>query len=148
MNKPGFVYVTYISTTPDKLWKALTDGEATRQYWRHDNVSDWKVGSKWEHRRSDGEAGKVDIIGKVLESDPPKRLVITWGRPNEATETAKHSRVTFEIEPVASAVRLVVTHDQLDADPAMATSVTQGWPMVLSNLKSFIETGRPLPHLW
>jgi uncharacterized protein YndB with AHSA1/START domain len=148
MNKPGFVYVTYISTTPEKLWKALTDGEATRQYWRHDNVSDWKVGSKWDHRRSDGEVGKIDITGKVVESDPPKRLVITWARPSEVAVTAKHSRVTFEIEPLASAVRLVVTHDQLDADPDMASSVTQGWPMVLSNLKSFIETGRPLPNLW
>lgn len=148
MNKPAFVYVTYIATTPEKLWNALTDGEATRQYWRHDNVSDWKPGSTWEHRRSDGEQGKLDIVGKVVESVPPKRLVVTWGRPRDVAETAKHSRVTYEIEPMASAVKLVVTHDHLDADPDMARSISNGWPMVLSNLKSFIETGRPLPNLW
>lgn len=148
MNKPGFVYVTYIATTPEKVWSALTDGEATRQYWRHDNVSDWQPGSKWEHRRSDGEKGKVDIVGKVVESVPPRRLVVTWGRPGEETNTAKHSRVTYEIEPVASAVRLVVTHDQLEADTDMAQSISKGWPMVLSSLKSFVETGRPLSNLW
>jgi uncharacterized protein YndB with AHSA1/START domain len=148
MNKPGFVYVTYIATTPEKLFKALMDGEATRQYWRHDNVSDWRVGSTWEHRRSDGEVGKVDVVGKVVESVPPKRLVITWARPSEAAETAKHSRVTFEIEPMSSAVRLIVTHDQLEADPNMARSISGGWPLVLSNLKSYLETGRPISNLW
>jgi len=148
MNKPAFVYVTYIATTPEKLWKALTDGEATRQYWRHENVSDWKVGSTWEHQKSDGEVGKVDIVGKVVECVPPKRLVVTWARPREADETAKHSRVTYEIEPVASTVRLTVTHDQLEADPDMARAVSGGWPMVLSNLKSYLETGRPMPKFW
>jgi uncharacterized protein YndB with AHSA1/START domain len=148
MNKPGFVYVTYIATTPEKLFKALTDGEATRQYWRHDNVSDWKVGSTWEHRRSDGEKGTVDVVGKVVESVPPKRLVVTWARPSEADDTARHSRVTFEIEPQGPAVRLIVTHDQLEGDDAMARSVSGGWPLVLSNLKSYLETGRAIPNLW
>lgn len=149
MDKPDFVYVTYIATTPAKLWQALTDGEMTRQYWRHDNVSDWKPGSNWEHQATEGDdAGKPDIVGKVVEAVPPKRLVVTWARPREAADTAKHSRVTYEIEPVASAVRLVVTHDQLEADPDMARAVSGGWPMVLSNLKSFLETGRPMPKLW
>ena len=148
MNKPGFVYATYIATTPEKLWNALVDGEATRQYWRHENVSDWKVGSTWEHRKSDGDVGKVDVVGKVVESVPPKRLVVTWGRPHEAAETAKHSRVTFEIEPAGPTVRLVVTHDQLEADPDMARAVSGGWPKVLSNLKSLLETGRPMPNFW
>jgi uncharacterized protein YndB with AHSA1/START domain len=148
MSKPGFVYITYIATTPEKLFKALTDGEATRQYWRHDNVSDWEVGSRWEHRRSDGEVGKVDVVGKVVESVPPKRLVVTWARPRDAEDAAKHSRVTFEIEAVGSTARLVVTHDQLERDPDMASSVSRGWPMVLSNLKSLLETGRPMPKFW
>lgn len=144
MSTEKFVYVTYIATTPEKVWAALLEGELTRQYWRHDNVSDWKVGSTWEHRRSDGEQGKVDIAGKVVESVPPKRLVVTWARPSEVAETAKHSRVTYEIEPVASAVRLTVTHDQLEADPDMARAISGGWPKVLSSLKSLLETGRPL----
>ena len=144
MSTEKFVYVIYIATTPEKVWAALLEGELTRQYWRHDNVSDWKVGSTWEHRRSDGEQGKVDIAGKVVESVPPKRLVVTWARPSEVAETAKHSRVTYEIEPVASAVRLTVTHDQLEADPDMARAISGGWPKVLSSLKSLLETGRPL----
>ena len=144
MSTEKFVYVTYIATTPEKVWAALLEGELTRQYWCHDNVSDWKVGSTWEHRRSDGEQGKVDIAGKVVESVPPKRLVVTWARPSEVAETAKHSRVTYEIEPVASAVRLTVTHDQLEADPDMARAISGGWPKVLSSLKSLLETGRPL----
>ena len=144
MSTEKFVYVTYIATTPEKVWAALLEGALTRQYWRHDNVSDWKVGSTWEHRRSDGEQGKVDIAGKVVESVPPKRLVVTWARPSEVAETAKHSRVTYEIEPVASAVRLTVTHDQLEADPDMARAISGGWPKVLSSLKSLLETGRPL----
>ena len=144
MSTEKFVYVIYIATTPEKVWAALLEGELTRQYWRHDNVSDWKVGSTWEHRRSDGEQGKVDIAGKVVESVPTKRLVVTWARPSEVAETAKHSRVTYEIEPVASAVRLTVTHDQLEADPDMARAISGGWPKVLSSLKSLLETGRPL----
>lgn len=148
MSHEKFVYVTYISATPEKIWEALLEGELTRQYWRHDNVSDWKVGSTWEHRRSDGEHGKVDIAGKVVEVVPPKRLVVTWARPGEAADPTKHSRVTYEIEAMASTSRLVVTHDQLESDPEMARSISGGWPMVLSNLKSLLETGRPLPNLW
>lgn len=148
MDKPDFVYVTYIATTPERLWQALTDSELTRQYWRHDNVSDWKEGSAWEHRRSDGEVGEVDIVGKVLENTPPRRLVVSWSRPRDADNLEKHSRVTYEIEPQESVVKLVVTHDQLQGDPDMARGISKGWPMVLSNLKSFLETGQPLPRFF
>jgi uncharacterized protein YndB with AHSA1/START domain len=147
MNKPDFVYIIYIATTPEKLWHALLDGEITRQYWKHRNVSDWKPGSRWEHRQLD-EAGTVDIVGKVVESDPPRRLVFTWARPSDEGNPEKTSRVTFDIEPVNNSVRLVVTHDELEADAKMLKSISGGWPMVLSNLKSFIETGAPLANLW
>lgn len=145
MDKPKFVYVTYISTTPEKLWNALMDGEMTKQYWgRHRNVSDWKVGSTWKHEDYD-DAGIVDIVGKVVESVPPRRLVLTWAFPADAAKEAKHSRVTFEIEPFLDAVRLTVTHDEIEPDSEMFRGITQGWPAVLSSLKTLLETGQPMP---
>jgi uncharacterized protein YndB with AHSA1/START domain len=141
--KSTFVYVTHIATQPQTVWKALLDGEFTRQYWGHDNVSDWKPGSSWEHRRADGTRA-VLILGQVLEAQAPKRLVLTWADPQEASHKERHSRVTFEIEPVADMVRLSVTHDELAAGSEMLRKVSQGWPRVLSSLKSLLETGRPL----
>ena len=152
MKKPDYVYVTYIAATPEKTWRALVDTDMARQYWvdpnagtARVNVSDWKPGSRWEHRRVD-DAGTVDIVGKVVESDPPRRLVLTWARPADADVDSKHSRVTFEIEPYGDGlVRLTVTHDELARDPQMLSGVSGGWPKILSNLKTFLETGRPLP---
>jgi uncharacterized protein YndB with AHSA1/START domain len=149
MTKPSFVYVTYIATTPEKVWHALVDTEITRKYWvdptskkaAHVNVSDWKPGSQWKHQRVD-EARTVDIIGKVVETSPPHRLVISWGRPTEAGDPSKHSRVTFDIKPQGGLVRLTVTHEDLDAE--MLKGISGGWPVVLSNLKTFLETGRAL----
>ncbi|HEV3444154.1 MAG TPA: SRPBCC family protein [Gemmataceae bacterium] len=142
MEKPKFVYVTYIATTPEKLWNALVDGEMTRQYWwRHRNVSDWKVGSKWEHQDYD-DASVVDIVGKVVECVPPRRLVLTWAFPADATNPAKHTRVTFEIEAQPDCVRLTVTHDELEPGSEMQRRISAGWPAVLSSLKTFLETGR------
>ncbi|MDB5933488.1 MAG: Activator of Hsp90 ATPase [Massilia sp.] len=143
MSKEKFVYVTYIATTPEKAWQALVDGEMTRQYWDHDNVSDWKPGSTWEHRRIDA-AGGVDIVGEVIESDPPRRLVMSWASPADAADKARHSRVAIDIEPVGDAVRLCVTHDELEPGSKMVKGISDGWPRVLSSLKSFLETGRPL----
>lgn len=81
-----FVSVVYISTSPEKLWNALTDPKMTVQYWQHENVSDWQPGSRWEHRRCDN--GTVDLVGKVLESSPPRRLVLTWALPaDQASES-------------------------------------------------------------
>jgi uncharacterized protein YndB with AHSA1/START domain len=134
-----FVYVTYIATTPQKVWEALLEGELTRQYWKHENVSDWKPGSKWELVADDGKR-TVKHVGKVLESVPNKRLVLTWG--DVADDAAKPSRVAIDIETVGETVRLTVTHDDLTAD--MRRKITNGWPRVLSSLKSFLETGRPL----
>jgi uncharacterized protein YndB with AHSA1/START domain len=143
MSNAKFVYVVYIAATAEKVWEALSKGELTRQYWGHENVSDWKPGSKWEHRRLDG-TGTVAIAGQVLESVPPRRLVITWAEPADAADKAKHTRVTFEIEPVADMVRLTLTHDELKPGSDMQRKIANGWPRVLSSLKSFLETGRPL----
>jgi uncharacterized protein YndB with AHSA1/START domain len=141
MSTERFVYVTYIAATPEKIWAALIEGELTRQYWRHENVSDWQPGSKWELIADDGEH-TVKHVGKVLESVANKRLVLTWADPADAADPAKHSRVAIDIGTVGEMVRLTVTHDELTPD--MQRKITYGWPRVLSSLKSFLETGRPL----
>jgi uncharacterized protein YndB with AHSA1/START domain len=141
-DKPFFVYVTYIATTPEKVWAALMDGEMSRQYWGvHRNVSDWKVGSRWTHE--DCDTGAVAVEGTVVESDPPRRLVLTWQSP-QAPEGARPSRVTFEIQAFMGSVKLTVTHDEIEPESEMAKGVTQGWPAILSSLKSMLETGKPL----
>jgi uncharacterized protein YndB with AHSA1/START domain len=147
MDKPQFVYVTYISSTPEKLWNALIDAEMTTKYWQHVNVSDWQPGSRWEHRRA-GKDGSVLLVGKVIESSPPRRLVLTWAFPADEAHEEKHTRVTFELEPIGDVVRLTVTHDRLEPGSDMLQGITQGWPKVLSSLKSLMESGRALPELW
>jgi uncharacterized protein YndB with AHSA1/START domain len=147
MDNPQFVYVTYISTSPEKLWNALIDPKMTTKYWQHENVSDWKPGSKWEHRGADKER-TLRLVGKVIESSPPRRLVLTWAFPADAASEEKHSRVTFEIEPIGDVVRLTVTHNRLEPGSEMHEGITEGWPKVLSSLKSLMEVGRPLPKLW
>jgi uncharacterized protein YndB with AHSA1/START domain len=143
MDAEKFIYVTYIASTPAKVWKALTEGELTRQYWKHTNESDWKPGSKWKHVADDGK-GTVKLVGQVVEVVPNKRLVLTWGDVADAGNTVKHSRVAIDIETVGEMVRLTVTHDELK-DAEMAKKISNGWPRVLSSLKSFLETGRALP---
>jgi uncharacterized protein YndB with AHSA1/START domain len=140
--KSRFVYEIYIAAAAETVWKALLDGEFTRQYWEHENVSDWTPGSPWEHRRAD--SGTVAILGEVLEASPPKRLVITWADPSDRLQKTRHSRVTFEIQPVADMVRLTITHDDLERGSDMERTISHGWPRVLSSLKSLLETGRPL----
>jgi uncharacterized protein YndB with AHSA1/START domain len=141
MKQPNLVYTTYIRTTPKKLWAAITKPEFTRQYWAGiDNVSDWKKGSQWEHIGGEKER-EVWITGKVLESDPPKRLVLTWADPDEP---ADKSRVTFEIEAIKDQVCLTVTHGNFKEGSKMAGKVSWGWPRVLSSMKSFLETGKGL----
>jgi len=143
MSNDKFVYVTYIATTPEKVWKALVDGKLTRQYWKHENVSDWKPGSKWEHVTGDAKR-TVMMAGEILESIENKRLAMTWAPPSEAADKAKHSRVAIDIETVGAMVRLTVTHDKLEPGSDMQRKIANGWPRVLSSLKSFLETGRPL----
>jgi uncharacterized protein YndB with AHSA1/START domain len=136
-----FVYVTYIASTPARVFKALTDGELTRQYWKHTNESDWKPGSRWKHVADDGK-GTVRLVGRVVEVVPNKRLVLTWSEAADAADDSPHSRLAIEVEPVGEMVRLTVTHDELQ--PEMAHKVAGGWPRVLSSLKSLLETGRAL----
>ncbi len=147
MKENRFVYVTYLRTTPAKLWKALIDPKMTARYWQHENVSDWERGSRWEHLRS-GSNKHVDLVGKVIEYSPPRRLVLSWAFPSDEARKEKHSRVTIEIKPYRGVVRLTVTHDRLASGSDMLAGITEGWPKVLSSLKSLLETGRPLPVLW
>ncbi|QLH27456.1 metalloregulator ArsR/SmtB family transcription factor [Streptomyces sp. Rer75] len=141
--RPTYSYVIYIESTPEKVWHALTDADLTAAYWGHSNVSDWQPGSAWEHRRTDG-SGIADVVGTVVESVPPERLVTTWAAPG-AEPAGGPSRVTFEIEPHEEIVRLTVTHENL-ADEAEREEAAGGWAAVLSNLKSLLETGSPLPR--
>jgi uncharacterized protein YndB with AHSA1/START domain len=143
MNNERFVYVTYIATTPAKVWAALVEGEITRRYWGHANVSDWKPGSRWEHVADDAQR-TVKLTGTVVEAVPGQRLVLTWGEGGEHADPAHPSRVAIDIETVGKMVRLTVTHDQLAAGSDMVRKISIGWPRVLSSLKSLIETGTPL----
>jgi len=139
----SFVYVTYIVSTPEKVFEAITKPDIARRYWGYGNVSDWKPGSNWQHVR-DIDERRVDLVGKVIEISPPSHLVISWANPSQADDPASHSRVTFSIEEYDEMVRLTVTHDELEAGSGMAKGITEGWPIVLSSLKSFLETGRSL----
>jgi uncharacterized protein YndB with AHSA1/START domain/DNA-binding transcriptional ArsR family regulator len=142
-DRPGYVYVTYIQSTAERVWEALTDADLTGEYWGHSNVSDWQAGSSWEHRRLDG-SGIADVTGTVLESVPPRRLVMTFDAPGEAPAQGP-STVTFDIEPYHEIVRLTVTHQNL-ADQEAVDTVSHGWPAVCANLKSLLETGHVLPR--
>lgn len=141
--KTSFIYVTYIRSTPEKVFEAIVKPEIARRYWGHENVSDWRVGSQWQHIR-DNDERTVQLIGRVVESAPPTRLVITWASPSKAADPENHSRVTFEIEEYEAMVRLTVTHDELEAGGDMAKGIGKGWPIVLSSLKSFLETGQAI----
>lgn len=136
----SFVYVTFIRTTPEKLWSALTNPEFTRQYWygMHSD-SDWQPGSSWRLVFPDG---RVADTGSILEADPPKRLVIQWRnefRPELKAEG--NSRCTMELEPIGGAVKLTITHAMDRPGSKFIEAVAGGWPRILSNLKSLIETG-------
>jgi uncharacterized protein YndB with AHSA1/START domain/DNA-binding transcriptional ArsR family regulator len=141
--KPTFVYVTYIQASPERVWQALTDADLTGSYWGHHNVSDWQPGSRWEHRRTDG-SGIADAGGVVLEAAPPSRLVMTFGEP-DAEAGPDASTVTFLIEPYQDIVRLTVTHVNLPPG-ADFEAAAHGWPAVMANLKSLLETGHVLPQ--
>jgi uncharacterized protein YndB with AHSA1/START domain len=138
-----FVYVTYIRTTAEKLWEALTKPELTRQYWfgtHHE--TDWKPGSPWKLVFADG---RVADAGEVLEAEPPKHLVLKWR--NEFMPEMKaegFTRCVFELGRADNAVKLTVTHT-IDRDGSkFVAAVSTGWPAVLSSLKSLLETGEAL----
>jgi uncharacterized protein YndB with AHSA1/START domain len=140
MGKSTFVYVTYIRTTPEKLWSALTDAEFMKRYWFGTHCeSEWKAGSPWKMVYPDGV---VSDSGEVVEADPPRRLVIRWQNQHKPELKAEGpSLCTMLLEPNGSAVKLTITHS-LEREPSrFIEAVSGGWPKVLSNLKSLLETG-------
>ena len=147
MNKPKFVYVTYIRTTPEKLWAALTNPQTIKKYWFGMTVeTDFKVGSPWRPKFEDGRAADT---GEILESDPPRQLVIRWRNEFKPELKAEgYSRCTMAIEMAdyypdvgGKAVKLTITHELEGEGTKFIEAVSGGWPKVLSNLKSLLETG-------
>jgi uncharacterized protein YndB with AHSA1/START domain len=157
MEKPSFVYTTYIRTTPDRLWQALTDPAFTRRYWGATFETDWRAGSTmtWEQFGTTS----ADPEQVVLVSEPHRRLSYSWHTftPElvdslRLTEEARgriaaepRSKVTFEIEPFGELVKLTVVHDGFEPGSLVATLVSGGWPRILSGLKTLLETGDTLP---
>jgi uncharacterized protein YndB with AHSA1/START domain len=144
VSEAQFVYVTYIHATPERVWQALTDGDFTRRYWGGRRItSDWQPGSPVAHVREDGGS---DWQGDVIEAQPPFRLSYTF---HMSISTAHHdeapSRVTFDLEPMGDVVMLTLTHREFSPDSATYETTRQGWPAILSSLKSLLETGEPLP---
>jgi uncharacterized protein YndB with AHSA1/START domain len=140
MAKSTFVYVTYIRTTPEKLWSALTDPEFHKQYWFGCHCeSRWTPGSSWKLVYPDGRTADT---GEILEAERPRRLVIRWRNEWKPELKAEGwSQCTMELEPTGSAVKLSITHT-IERDPSnFITAVSGGWPKVISNLKSLLETG-------
>ncbi|WP_245580165.1 ArsR/SmtB family transcription factor [Arthrobacter castelli] len=141
---PSYVYVTYIRASAEQVWQALTDADLTARYWGHANISDWQPGSTWEHRRVDG-SGVIDVTGQVVEAEPPTRLVITFDDAPDPESPREPSVVTFLVEPHQDIIRLTVTHENLPTQE-MLNGISDGWPAVLANLKSLLETGQVLPQ--
>jgi uncharacterized protein YndB with AHSA1/START domain len=145
MSKPEFVYVIYIASTPEKVFAALTDAEASRLYWHGNSVhSDWKVGSPFTLRLARHDN---DVTGEVLEYDPPRRLAYSF-LAHDRSDGGKPSRVTFELERQKDQVRLTMIHDRFEPDSPVLEKVTMGWPLILSSLKSYIECGKVLYAPW
>jgi uncharacterized protein YndB with AHSA1/START domain/DNA-binding MarR family transcriptional regulator len=159
MDKPSFVYTTYIRTTPERLWQALTEPAFTERYWSITFDTDWKPGSPMLWRTRGLTIADPDQV--VVESEPYRRLSYTWhtltaewaesldltGEARDALAAESRSKVTFEIEPLGEQVRLTVIHDDLDPGGLTGSMISQGWPRVLANLKTLLETGDTLPDL-
>jgi uncharacterized protein YndB with AHSA1/START domain len=139
-NGTYFVYVTFIRTTPEQLWSALTTPNFMKQYWFGMHIETaWKAGSVWQLVFPDG---RIADRGAVTEADAPRRLVLTWRNEwNAELKSEGDSRCTFDLEPVAGAVKLTVTHEMDRAKSKLIEAVSGGWPRILSNLKSLLETG-------
>ena len=140
MAKSTFVYVTYIRSTPQKIWEALTTPEFARQYWFGMHIaSDWKPDAQWQMVSDDG---RVFDRGVVVESDAPRRLVLRWRnvwKPEFAAEG--DALCTITLEPADGAVKLQVVHEMERENSGLIQAVGGGWPKILSNLKSLLETG-------
>ena len=160
MSKPEFVYTTYINTTPERLWQGLTDPAFTRRYWGGVAFeSDWRAGSTFILELAKDDVKIADPAQVILESDPYRRLSYTWhtftpewaaayGVSDEhlaRVASERRSKVTFDIEPAGEMVKLTVIHDDFDAGSAVLQGVSEGWPRILSDLKTLLETGATLP---
>ena len=158
-DKPEFVYTTYISTTPERLWQALTDPAFTRRYWGGIAFeSDWRAGSGFTLELHDG-VKIADPAQVVLEAEPCRRLSYTWhtftpewaasyGISDEylaQVAAERRSKVTFELEPAGELVKLTVVHDDFEPGSAVLGGITEGWPRILSGLKTLLETADPQP---
>ena len=142
MPRSTFVYVTYIRTTPEKLWSALTDVDFMKQYWFGNYCeSQWTAGSPWTMRYPDG---RVADAGEIVEAEPRRRLVIRWQHQHKPELKAEGASLcTMELEATGSAVKLSITHT-IEREPSkLIEAVSGGWPKVISNLKSALETGAP-----
>jgi uncharacterized protein YndB with AHSA1/START domain len=142
VERTSFVYVTFISTTPEKVFEAITSADISSRYWGHANVSDWLPGSRWEHVSNASKT--AELVGRVVEHSPPSKLVISWVNKSQEAEPEAYSRVTFDVIPYDGMTKLIVTHDDLIKGSGMEQGVTKGWPIVLSSLKSYLETGTGL----
>ena len=138
-----FVYVTYIRTTPEKLWRALIEPEFTRQFWVGTwQESDWKPGASWRIMIPDG---RVADSGEVLEIEPQRRLVLSWRNEFKPELRAEgYSRLTYELEQQGESVKLTVIHEIDKPDSKFIGAVSNGWPHILASLKSLLETGSSL----
>jgi uncharacterized protein YndB with AHSA1/START domain len=142
-NGDRFVYVTYIRTTPEKLWDALTKPEFTRKYWFGSAIeSSWEQDASWHLKATDG---RLTDSGKVVEIDKPRRLVLSWRNEFVPEMTAEgYSRAIFELETQGDTVKLTVTHEMDKKDSKLIKGVSGGWPIILASLKSLLETGESL----
>ena len=140
MPRSTFVYVTYIRTTPEKLWSALTQPEFQRQYWFGVHCeSEWTAGSSWKMLYADG---RITDAGEIVRSDRPRRLVIRWRHEDKPELKAEgDSLCTIELEPTGGTVKLTITHTMEREPSKLIGAVSGGWPKILSNLKSLLETG-------
>ena len=143
MSSSRFVYVTYIRTTAEQLWRALTEPEFTRQYWAETwQECDWKTGATWRLMIPDGRVGDA---GEVLEIELPRRLVLSWRNHFKPDLHAEgFSRLTYELEQQGDCVKLTLTHEMDTDGSKLIDAVSQGWPMILASLKSLLETGESL----
>ncbi len=142
MSKPEFVYVTYIETTLEQLWDALTSSEFSRRYWFGTELrSDFKVGSPLALVMS----GETTDTGEILEADPPRRLSYTFKhQANEAMRKEPATKVAFTLEAFGNLVKLTVTHEGFVEGSQLLDGISRGWPAILSGLKSLLETGKAL----
>jgi uncharacterized protein YndB with AHSA1/START domain/DNA-binding transcriptional ArsR family regulator len=159
MTTTEFVYTTYINTTPERLWQALTEPSFTQRYWGLSLESDWAAGSAYTVTLDRGGVRIAHPEQVVLESEPYRRLSYTWhtftpewaqaygfSEEFQASLAAEpRSKVTFEIEPAGPMVKLTVLHDGFEPGSAVLDGISQGWPAILASLKTLLETGEPLP---